>query len=288
MFNFSTTTIVNDAASFNAAENGRNAALIATLIKHADKVTGFYQPGVAEKKAVVSLTVPAVAKGDILRLSINVKLTNSANSLYANAFVQKGKPFSAEAIAPSATAKDAAKAIVDVFNKYQILVCESAMLKITASEAAITVTATSGHQVIESVILEKWDAAKEEWVAVATGTIEAGAVGFGDYSYIIRNLRVPTGANLRFGHILEDEAPVAGALYDQYIFNMEVERGIMGGDAMGQIATSRTTHVFWVKNGVDVSAYFSASGNATSPKTASSASIVTADTASANILDEEE
>ena len=287
MFNFSTTTIVNDAASFNAAQNGRNAALIATLVKHADNVIGFYQPGVEEKKASATVTVPTVAKGDILRLSINVKLTNSANSLYANAFVQKGKPFSAEAIAPSATPADAAKAIVEVFNKYQILVCESAMLKISYSGAVITVTATSGHQVIDAVVLEKWDATKEEWTAVAAGNITVGAVGFGDYSYIIRNLRVPTGANTRFGHILEDEAPIAGALYDQYIFNMEVERGIMGGDAMGQIATSRTTHVFWVKNGVDVSAYFTASGNATSPKTASAASIVTPDATSANILDEE-
>jgi hypothetical protein len=286
MFNFSTTTIVNSAASLDAAQNGRNAALIATLVKHADNATGFYQPGVEEKKASATITVPTVAKGDILRLSINVKLTNSANSLYANAFVQKGKPFSAEAIAPSTTPADAAKAIVEVFNKYQILVCESAMLKISYSGAVITVNATSGHQVIDAVVLEKWDATKEEWTAVATPKIEAGAVGFGDYSYIIRNLRVPTGANTRFGHILEDEAPVAGALYDQYIFNMEVERGIMGGDAMGQIATSRTTHVFWVKNGVDVSAYFSAPGNATSPKTASAASIVAPDATSANILEE--
>lgn len=279
MFNFSTTTIVNSAASFDAAQNGRNAALVATLVKHADNVTGFYKAGVPESKATASLTVPTVAKGDILRLSINVKLTNSANSLYANAFVQKGKPFSAEAIAPSATAADAAKAIVDVFNKYQILVCESAMLKIANSGAAITVTATSGHQVIDSVVLEKWDATKEEWAVVATGSITAGAVGFGDYSYIIRNLRVPTAANTRFSHILEDEAPVAGALYDQYIFNMEVERGIMGGDAMGQIATSRTTHVFWVKQGVDVSAYFTKSGDAAS---------IVKPSENANILDDEE
>lgn len=279
MFNFSTTTIVNDLATL--AVNGKNAALMAALKKNANKVTGFYKAGNAEKKGTATITVPKnIAAKDILRVSVNVRLTNSANSLYANAFVQKGKPFSAEFVAPSATDTEIATEAVKVFNKYQILVCDEAMLKISASNANIVIAATSGHQIFESAVLEKWDATAEEWKVIVNATIDQSEVGFGDYSFIIRNLRVPTGANLRFGHILEDEAPVAGAIYNQYVFTMEVERGIMGGDAMGQIATSRTTHVFWVNQDLtDITDYFTVSDT-------NKATIKT--TASTAILDEEE
>lgn len=279
MFNFSTTTIVNDLATL--AANGKNAALMAALKKNASKVTGFYKAGNAETKGTATIAVPnsGIAAKDILRVSVNIRLTDSANSLYANAFVQKGKPFSAEFVAPSATNTAIAEEAVKVFNKYQILVCDEAMLKISASSANIVIAATSGHQIFESAVLEKWDDTAKEWKVIKEANIAQSAVGFGDYGFIIRNLRVPTGANLRFGHILEDEAPVAGAIYNQYVFTMEVERGIMGGDAMGQIATSRTTHVFWVnKDLTDITNYFTVSDN--------KATITTA--ASTAILDEEE
>jgi hypothetical protein len=47
-----------------------------------------------------------------------------------------------------------------------------------------------------------------------------------------------------------DEVPVLGAEYTQYIVRMCVNRGLMGGAAVGQTVTSSTAHCFWVKSDV--------------------------------------
>ena len=51
----------------------------------------------------------------------------------------------------------------------------------------------------------------------------------------------------RFAGINEEELPVPGAKYNEYIINYCVNRGIMGGDAVGEVTRSLTTHVFYVK-----------------------------------------
>ena len=73
---------------------------------------------------------------------------------------------------------------------------------------------------------------------------------------ILKDLRLPTLEARRFAGINEEELPVPGAKYNEYIINYCVNRGIMGGDAVGEVTRSLTTHVFYVKQ--DLAADFEA------------------------------
>lgn len=76
--------------------------------------------------------------------------------------------------------------------------------------------------------------------------IVPGAEAFGDYNWIIHNLRLPTGANTNFLAPTKNEMPVVGGEYNQYIIRLCVDRDGIAGGVVGQRATSVTTHVLYV------------------------------------------
>ena len=76
--------------------------------------------------------------------------------------------------------------------------------------------------------------------------IEPGIEAFGDYNWIIHNLRLPTAANTGFWAVTKNEMPVPGGNYVQFIVRMCVERDGIAGQVVGNRATSVTTHVFYV------------------------------------------
>jgi hypothetical protein len=73
-----------------------------------------------------------------------------------------------------------------------------------------------------------------------------GAEAFGDYNWIIHNLRLPTLANTNFWSTTKSEMPVVGGEYDQIIVRMCKERDGIAGGALGMRVTTVTTHVFYV------------------------------------------
>ena len=76
--------------------------------------------------------------------------------------------------------------------------------------------------------------------------IEPGIEAFGDYNWIIHNLRLPTAANTGFWAVTKNEMPVPGGNCAQFIVRMCVERDGIAGQVVGNRATSVTTHVFYV------------------------------------------
>lgn len=76
--------------------------------------------------------------------------------------------------------------------------------------------------------------------------IVPGAEAFGDYNWIIHNLRLPTLANTNFWSTTKNEMPVVGGEYDQIIVRMCKERDGIAGGALGMRVTTVTTHVFYV------------------------------------------
>ena len=76
--------------------------------------------------------------------------------------------------------------------------------------------------------------------------IEPGLEAFGDYNWIIHNLRLPTLANTYFWAVTKSEMPVVGGNYTQFIIRLCTERDGIGGEVVGQRATSVTTHVLYV------------------------------------------
>ena len=117
---------------------------------------------------------------------------------------------------------------------------------------------------------EEWEAmegtvAKANGVTTVTYTSPAATIvlnngneAFGDFAHIVKDLRLPTTANLRwegiaqgdvFGGEPNDDKPMPTGHYTQYVIQYDVDRGVQQQTALGGLASSRTTHVFFVEAG---------------------------------------
>lgn len=183
--------------------------------------------------------------------------------------IYKGKPFSVEFVWQD-TAANSAKKLVEIIKKYSLLVYGEKLLRASNSGAFVTIEATNEYQRFREVALEKFDKASNEYpysgkytvlkslsnLASKTrtqlnGTTEgffAGKEGFGTYSFLLHNLRLPTSARTRAFGINQDETPIIGAKYNQYTIHYCANRGVLGLNAVGDTVKSVTTHVFYVKS----------------------------------------
>lgn len=236
-------------------------------------------------KAVITLPTAGLEKGSY-RLALYIRMHGSENPYYANDLVFKGKPFYVEfTVKDGETAAAIATKVATLATKYMAMVYEDALLDVTASSNVITITGTDPHQRFTKVSLEKytvdttsytpaaWDgrflpvleASKIADIDPKTGTlatareiadietltgasieIQNGSEGFGDYVHLMKDYRLPTAANTRWIKIHNDETPILGGIYDQYVITYCTNRGIMGTAAVGQPAKSITQSVFWV------------------------------------------
>ena len=109
-------------------------------------------------------------------------------------------------------------------------------------DGAVKTKDGSGKQYIIDEAGEEVELASDQ-VAILPG-LEA----FGDYNWIIHNLRLPTAANTGFWSPAKqaDELPIVGQSYTQFIITMCVDRDGIAGTVVGDRATSVTTHVLYV------------------------------------------
>lgn len=215
------------------------------------------------------------------RIAMYIKLAqSSANSYYANDLVFKGKPFYIEFIwKKGEKAAAVAKKIKDIVKKYMLTVYEKELVKVSVEDKSVVITGTDEYQRFVKVDIEKYVKGEVpmfgqyEVVKSALPTtmatikdadgqevanpeyddnfeIEQGVEGFGTYQWILKNLRLPTAARTSWTAINADEVPIIGAKYNEYIIRYCVNRGIMGGDAVGEVTKSLTTHVFYVNQDV--------------------------------------
>lgn len=213
--------------------------------------------------------VPEEGKG--FRLSIYIRLAQSLqSSYYSNDMVFKGKPFSVEFSFKKdwATTLDKLKKTIE---KYAILVYEKPLLKVSVSGNYLTIEATDEYQRLHKVDIEEYkpeayhcmgeykvvksieDIPEVRDRATLTGTEEGyyvGGEGFGTYQWILHNLRLPTTMRTRIYAMNSDETPIPGAKYNEYVIHYCVNRGILGTNAVGDLVTSMTTHVFYVNQSV--------------------------------------
>lgn len=281
MFQFTTTTIVNSLQDYNFPAND-----LITEIKEgntvkgihikrdfnflADNVEAIYKRAASDPvmaQATIDLTeVTAPSADTTFRIAIYIRLSGCQNSYYANDFVFKGKPFYIEFLWKNGeTAANVAKKVVKIAKKYQQMVYEYQLLAISENAGVLTIDGTDEYQTLTKVDFEKFDENKGAWQegghvgafeAIDSIEDENGDIvalvrqakqGFGTYRNMIKDYRLPTAANTRWNKIIQDETPVVGAKYNQYTIVYCVNRGIMGGDAVGEVVKSKTTHVFFVK-----------------------------------------
>ena len=286
MFQFTTTTIVNSLTDYNdpskslitEIKEGQTVKGIHILRDFkflADNVESIYKraahdPVMAQATIDLNEVTAPTTKDESYRIAIYIRLSGSQNSYYANDFVYKGKPFYIEfAWKVGQTATQVAEKVVKIAKKYQQMVYEYQLLKITANSGVITLEGTDEYQTLTKIDLEKFDENAGPWqdgghvgefVIVDTldqnddnytgdvvALVQQAIQGFGTYVHMIKDYRLPTASNTRWTKIIQDETPVVGAKYNQYTITQCVNRGIMGGDAVGDVVKSRTTHVFFVK-----------------------------------------
>lgn len=201
-------------------------------------------------KAEFTITNPGAG---IYRLKLYIRLSGSQNSYYSNDFVFKGKPFVYEfkIASNSTTATDVAKEIKRVIDKIQAFYGDK-YIKTKVAENKLTIHGVDEYQLFTEAKIQKLNTAannpltNEVFEDVTEGTITKSVEGFGTYTHILKDLRLPTIEARKFEAVNQEELPVPGAKYNQYIIEYKVDRGLFGGAAVGQQVTSKTTHVFYV------------------------------------------
>lgn len=78
--------------------------------------------------------------------------------------------------------------------------------------------------------------------------IKPGVVAFGDYNWMIHNLRLPTLENTSYWSSNKEQMPAVGATYAQFCVKMCVKRDKIAGEVVGQRAISVTNHIFYVNS----------------------------------------
>ena len=282
MFNFTTTNVINSnkdlstgKALWSAQEekDGKPASFHVKRVNNflAPNVVAIYKAEAADPefaKACISLDGLGAKAGDTFRLAIYIGLTQaSQDSRYSNDMILKGKPFAVDFVWTGSDSEKVAEKLVKTIKKYEIMVYGDKLLNVTQQGSYITIEAVNEYQRFKTVNIEKFDKeahfgmgeynvvkSLEDLTEVdsnvkVTGSTEnyfVGKEGFGTYSFLLHNLRLPTSARTRAFGINQEETPIVGAKYDQYTIHYCANRGVLGLNAVGDVTKSVTTHVFYV------------------------------------------
>lgn len=191
------------------------------------------------------------------RLYIYVGLEGSEESIYANDWYRKGMPLSVSFV--NDTAEDMAKAIVDTVKRFNVFTKVKKVLEVEANGTTLVIKGTHEYQRLQKVrvLIEKGYGEEQAIVDYELNhkSDEAiinevkGVNGFGTYSQLIKDLRLPTAPNNYWLSTNKNEMPIVGSLYTQYIINYYAPSTANPSfTAIGNRSMSETTHVFWVKN----------------------------------------
>ena len=286
MFQFTTTNVINsdlDSSGkkkwFADTETNSFRVLRVNDFK-ADSIQAVYKAAATDAqlaKVCIDLSQITAAAGDMLRLDIYLGLTPaSQDSRYANDLIYKGKPLSVDFVWKDTAANTVAE-LEKILKKYAVLVYGDKLLNVKSNDTKLIIEATTEYQRFKKINIDKFNSEAHfymgEYVPVLTiadltkvgtnaeadttsgkGSIFVGKEGFGTYSWILHNLRLPTYARTRAFATNSDETPVVGGKYDQYTIHYCVDRGVLGTNAVGHTVKSVTTHVFYVKS--DLSSKF--------------------------------
>ena len=288
MFKYSTTTIINSdvdlksgKALYSATEASSDGTVGAILRIKNDYT--FEMPGitkvykkVAAEPVMAQLTINCSELISALptdtvypvsgRIAVYVALEGSEESVFANDFYQKGMPLSVGYIIKDAdvTGAELALQLQATINKFNLAMVGRKLYEATVSDDSVTLTSTNEYMRFKAAVALVDLGVKESELAhlfdgedttVNTQSVftvdERGAQGFGTFSHLVKDLRLPTAQNTRWLAINSLDRPVPGTLYNQYIIYYEAPSGTNPSlAAVGHETVSKTTHIFWVKQDI--------------------------------------
>lgn len=283
MFQFTTTNVLNSLKDLTTGKDlittvdasGKEEVMIKRIgnFKKANVESIHHTAGSEAELAAVCMDLTnVVANGKKYRLNMYIGLTQgSADSRYANDLYHKGKAFSVDFDGLATAAETVAK-LADILKKYDTLVYGDKQLNVYSSGALLALEAVNEYQrfvrvnieelnasayfemgdykVIKSLDDIKKDMASHDAVIKAGAPVAEGLFvgkeGFGTYSYLLHNLRLPTATRSGAFAWNKEESPVPGVIYDEYVIRYCVNRGELGLNAVGDTVKSVTTHVIYV------------------------------------------
>ena len=244
-------------------------------------------PAAKEKLAKVTLKVSttnglmdltnalmAAKKVDKLfcRLDMYIGMEGAEPYIYSTPWVQKGMPFWVEfTINQGENAQAICDKLAKAIKDNHLFLCDKDLIEVDVSDhenvkfnatsefqrfRKMTVSVFNETQDDADVIAElKANVSEEDHVHTAHDNdviklMVRGKEGFGTYSHLIKDLRLPTAANYQWSHIRQEETPILGATYDEFIIEYEAPSTNEGLGAVGQRLNSVTTHVFWVNSNI--------------------------------------
>ena len=257
MFQFTQTTIINSnldsngsTAKYTGAANLFTVTRAGKFVK-ANILSVYKRPYNAGVKEIAKVTVPTVTALKVVRLTVDVRLSEQTNSEYANVYLYFKKPVTVEVIGSGTAATDAT-ALVAQLNGLKDRFGFAYITAALINTADIQVTATDFNQRIFSMNVESEATSTNSIVQplyddVTSTTFSVttpGKLGFGDDDWMVRRVMLPTAENVRYFGTNKEERPVLGGNYTEYVLRYSVAKDHEDGIVNG--GTSVTNHVFYV------------------------------------------
>ena len=270
MFNWTTTTLINELPNievfYKDSEKTQPAGKIRLdkylfekrWVESIRKAVG-HPMELCKATVDMSKVKTAIGEAKVARLYIYVGLEGSEESIYANDWYRKGMPLSVSFA--NATAAEMAKAIEDTIKKFNVFTKVKKVLDVKADGTNLIIEGTHEYQrlmkiailvgdgeiVGEEIPVIEFEKNRKDSDAITINKV--GVNGFGTYSQLLKDLRLPTPAHTGWNSVQKDEMPIVGATYTQYIIKYYApSMANPSFTAIGNRSMSETTHVFWVKS----------------------------------------
>ena len=219
--------------------------------------------------ATITIPTSVTSTPGLYRVALYLRYAQgNRNSFFANDMTFYGKPLWIDFVVKAGdTPTDVAARIVTNYEKYKVI-WDNKVLTISNTGAVVTITAADEFIRFMKADIEKFqpldvdcacsDNCECRYVPVisakqatdpdydGTNVIVQGKEGFGTFYQIYKDLRLPTMEAVRYAGINQEELPIPGVLYTQYTLHYRKRRGVLGTNAVGDLVTSGTTHVFFV------------------------------------------
>lgn len=260
--NFQTCTIINslkDADSNgkpllttegNALHIKRDFVFDKNYVKSITKTVGY-----DAKLCAAEVNFADLAVGNY-RLEVFVKYEGAEPAFGANAVSTfKGIPFWVE-FSVKESASDIASVVAAQIKKDHLFLIDKDILTVTPAGNKLTIEGATEYirfKTIQIVNADTDEVVEEisEGESAKIKVTQVGVNGFGTYSHLIKDLRLPTAANSSWTALRQSETPIVGVLYNQYIIEYCAPAINEGTMFVGHRGTNWTTHVFWVNQNVD-------------------------------------
>lgn len=220
------------------------------------------------KKAKAEIAKPATvaSKNDVLRLIVTLREEGRSTSYMQNAYLRHHKNFFYEIKSTGVWADDV-EALEKLVNK------EMALTDFDFFKASIEGSGDSAKLVLEAKDyyirfaeaprIDKINADPavkkgaylgfQDYTAYAEGSIKvAGDLGAGTVDHLIKDLRLPSNANINPFGPDNGGKPVPGGRYTQYLIEYTTDRHHVAGGVMGSVnEKSLTSHILFIESTID-------------------------------------